>query len=82
MKEIKKRCKCLDCNGMGFTGVCEYYNSWHNMVSSRQSECQSCLGSGWLHEKDFLEQMKHHPNKSNLEIIEAYENGPNREIPM
>jgi len=67
---------------MGFTYVREYHNSFANMVSSHQRECQSCLGSGWLFKKDFLEQVKHYPNMSNLEIIEAYENGPPKEIPM
>ena len=78
----KKRCRCLCCNGMGFTHVSEYYNSLNNLVSQHQVECQSCLGSGWLFEKDFLKQMTHYPNMSNLEVIDAYEGGPSEEIPV
>ena len=43
--------------------------------------CQNCLGSGWLYEKDFKEQIKHY-DRNNLEVIEAYENGPSKEIPV
>lgn len=72
MKKQRKRCRCLDCKGMGFTIQLDLYTYQYKETYDTTVSCQSCLGCGWLWEKDFKEQIKH-SNLNNLEIIEVYE---------
>ena len=74
MNAVKqKRCKCLLCYGMG---------EITSIYLQKTGMCQACGGNGWLYKKDFLDQVKGHMYINNLEIIDAYENGPSEEIPV
>ena len=80
MSNQRKRCKCLDCNGMGFTAAVILGGMGAYDVNSKV-ECQSCLSTGWLYERDFKKQVSHRSDIDNLAVVEAYENGPSEEIP-
>ena len=78
MKAIKKY-RCLTCDGKGRVDIstsCHIEGSPIYMPSG----CPSCSGRGWVGENLFMKQMQTMPEKSNLEIIEFYEDAQETQI--
>jgi len=74
-----KQYRCLSCDGTGQIDISRSTFSDGSPIYC-PSGCPSCSGRGWVGRNLFMKQMASMPEKSNLEIVEFYDDAQDIQI--